>query len=160
MRRFLVSALFCLLAGPAFAGWALDDISTEEGLAYRGWVPDSTGGAQLEIYCDDWWPGLIELTVYTGEMYEATTSYAEEGVMTVVVDGDEIIETTAYFDEMDEELVFFSSNFDVENMVEVVLLMAGAASTIDISYFDKTYRFSSENAHAVIEQLATDCSSE
>ncbi|ODT78546.1 MAG: hypothetical protein ABS76_23665 [Pelagibacterium sp. SCN 64-44] len=149
-----------MCAQPAFAAWEFHDVTDDSGEAYVGTVLDDSGEILLEIYCDDWLPGMVDLTLYTGEAHDPDSSYADEGVMTVTADGASSVDITAFFDDMDGELLIYTSNFEVDNIVDVMLLMAQAQQTIGVTYFDRAYRFSAEDAFSVIERLATDCPAE
>ncbi len=160
MRRFLLVAVLCLFAGPALAAWQFDAINDEQGLAFRGWVAGVGGGTELEFYCDDWLPGMIDLVIYTGESTGPVEEEAEGDTMSVIADRTNLIEVTAFLDEMDGELVVYTSNFDVDNIVDMMLLMANAQQTIDIAFQDHRFQFSADGARTVISQMADSCPQE
>lgn len=157
MRRLLPIVALSLLANPALAGWQFTDVSDDEIVAFKGWVLDTGGVVEMQYYCDDWFPGGIDLTIYTGEVHEPDSSYADEGVMSVSTDGEFAVEITAFFDHHDGELLIYTSNFEVENMGDVMLAMAYAEDIIEISYYGRDYVFSAGNAWAVLGQMADDC---
>ncbi|GEM_PF-1695124 len=160
MRRFLLVSALCLFSGPALAAWQFESINDEQGVAFRGFVAGADDGTELEFYCDDWLPGMIDLVIYTGEVTGPVDEEAEGDAMSVIADRTNLIEVTAFIDEMDGELVVYTSNFDVDNIIDMMLLMANAQQTIDIAYQDHRFQFPAEGARSVISQMADSCPQE
>lgn len=160
MRRFFLVSVLCLFAGPAFAAWQFESINDEQSVAFRGFIAGAGDGTELEFYCDDWLPGMIDLVIYTGEVTGPIDEEAEGSIMSVIVDRTKLIEVTAFLDEMDGELVVYTSNFDVDNIVDMMLLMANAQQTIDIAYDDHRFQFAAEGAREVISQMVDSCPQE
>ncbi|MBE7731806.1 hypothetical protein [Devosia faecipullorum] len=160
MRRLLPVAALLLFAAPAQAEWFFVDVSDDEVIAYLVGTADTTGAFELQFYCDDWFVGNVELILYTAETFEPTTSYAEDGVLGVIIDGEPKAEVTAFFDSYEGEVLINTSSFEVDNLGDVVLAIAEARETIGLTYFDRSYVFPAENARSSIEQLAQNCPSQ
>ncbi len=156
MRRSLMVAALCLCSGPAFAGWTFSDISDSEGLAYTGWVKDRNG-VELEVYCDDWIPGLIDLTVHTGETLASPIEDAIAVPVKITVDAAKSLAITMFLDDLDGRLVMYTSNLDTDNFEEIMLLIAQAGASIGIASADRDYLFDAEGVFDVISNLAEIC---
>jgi hypothetical protein len=157
MRRLMLIAALSLFANSAQAAWQFIDVSDDESIAFKAGALDVTGVVEMQYYCDDGFPGAIDLTIYTGETHEPDSSYATEGIMGVSVDGELEVEVTAFFDNFEGELLIYTSNFDVENMGDVMEAMFYAEDSIGISYYGRDYLFSAENVWTVLGQMADDC---
>ena len=160
MRVQIVAVTLFLSISPALAGWQFADISDDSGTAFKSWVHDTAGTIEMEVYCDDWLPGLIDLTIYTTEAAGTDDMEAAEGTMVVVADGEQRMDVTAFLDDFDKELILYTSNFDIDNLLDLMLLMAKANQTIDVTYSGRSYRFSAEGAHDAISRMADMCPEE
>ncbi len=157
MRRVLIIAVLSLFASPAQAGWSFLDESDDQGPIFKAAVLDVGGKVELQYYCDDWFPGMIDLNIYTGETFDQNSAYAADGIMTVSIDGEASIDATAFFDDFEGELLIFTSNFDIENLEDVLIAMATAQQSIGVGFYGRNYLFPAENVFDVLQQMAEKC---
>ncbi|UYO00451.1 MAG: hypothetical protein KIT02_04330 [Devosia sp.] len=157
MNRALLAAVFSLVASSAHAEWTFTDVSDEEVTAYKAWTTDFSGDLELQYYCDSLYPDAIDLIVYTGEDFEESTSYAEDGVMRVTIDGGSGLEVTGFFDNHDGELLVYTSSLEVDGVDRVVKAMAFAKDRIDISYYERSFSFPAAGSYDVLAKMVSDC---
>lgn len=160
MRRAVLIAAFCLIASSTEAAWEFSDVSDEDGKAYKGWAVDVSGELEAQIFCDDWFPDAMDITIYTAEKYDAKDSYPESGVMKVRIDDRKSVEVTAFYDEHEGELLVYTSSLEAEGVDAVLLVMARANSSIGFSFEGRDWRFPAENVFDVIEKMANACPTE
>jgi hypothetical protein len=155
MRRSAFVIAFCLCCGPAMASWTLSDLSDEMGVAYAGFVEDGQG-IQLELYCDDWLPGMVDMTIHTGQ----STSEIADAIpvrAAVSVDGIQGDTIDMFVDDLDGKVVIYTSNLDADNFEDVMVMIARATESVALSGSDWAYTFSTDGAFDVIRELANVC---
>jgi len=155
--RLILAAVLSLGAGPALAEWSLADLSNEQEIAYSGGVLDVSGTIDMGLDCSDWIPGLITLTIFTGEPAATAENDGAEGIMTVTADGRKRREVTAHLSAFDGETAIVTSNVEGEKFIELLLLMAKAQETLEVDYAGRHYQFTAEGANAVIGEMADVC---
>jgi hypothetical protein len=160
MRKLVLGLGLALLATPALAEWQMVEVSDPEIEAYKAYVVDHTGAIELQFYCDSEFPGLLDMTVYTAEDFEPKTSYAPEGDLAVLIDGEVVNTVTAFYDDHDGELLIFTSDFDIEGVDQIAMAMAKAGNEIGLTYFDRSYAFPAEAAKGIIKSFLNTCPSE
>lgn len=157
MRRIALVACFCLSAGPAMAAWQWDDLSNDDGLAYRTWSQAVGSTVELEIYCDDWSPGVLELVLYTGDPSRPIDLDDTALPMQVRVDDDQSMTVSVFRDEMNGEELFFTSNIDIDNLGDLLLMMAQAEQSIEIAFQGQQHRFGTEELFETLVDLTEIC---
>lgn len=139
------------------AAWQFDDLTDEAGAAYAASVMDVDNDVMFEIYCDDWLPGMLDLVIYTGEEPDEEDAGARGKTMRVTADQSNVIDVTAFFDFNDDEKLIVTTNLDIDNMGDLLVLMAGATEHIDVAYEGRQYRFPADNASEALSYLAHTC---
>lgn len=155
MRRLLLVAVLCLHAAPAMAEWTLSDLSDDTGEAYAGLVADEQG-IELEVYCDDWLPGMVDLTIYT-EQVTAEIADAMPVRAMVTVDSAQSEGIDMFIDDRDGQLILYTSNLDADNFEDVLVMIARGAHEVELSGPDWSYVFPTAGAFDVIRELANIC---
>lgn len=155
MRRILLVAALCLPSAQALAEWRLSDLSDEMSKAYAGVVADAKGN-ELEVYCDDWPPGLVDLAIYTVEAATDTAKTVPVRVM-VTVDAAQSQELDMFIDGRDGQVTLYTSNLDADNFEDVLMMIAQGAHEVELSGPDWSYVFPTAGAAKVMRDLADIC---
>lgn len=157
MRQIALAAVVCLTAGPALAAWQFEDLSNAPGAAYRIWTSEARSDVEIEIYCDDWVLGVLELVIYTRNPSGPADPETSESPMEVRVDGNQTMTVSAFRDELDGEELFFTSNIDIDNFGDLLVMMAHASESIEIAYQGQQFRFGTEELFEGLVDLTENC---
>ena len=157
MWKLLLVLVMALLAGPALAEWKMVDVSEDGVAVYKAYVLDHTGAVELQFYCDQEFPGIFDLTVYTGEDFQPKSNYPEDGELAVSIGAEGVATVTAFYHDFDGELLIFTTDFDVEGVGEVAMTMARATGDIGLTYYDRSYDFTADGAKSILKQFLQTC---
>jgi hypothetical protein len=154
MRKLLIASTLALCtASPALA-WEFEE-STEGGTLVSAWQ-DSDDGYQLAIECDDVFTDP-DLYVFTPERWDDTTSYADSVPLMVAVDGVPTGPLNAAFQNIDGEVAVSVYAEDDDRLWPLHEAMRHAASSIEISFFDKSVQFDVQAVDESIGQALDRC---
>lgn len=158
MRKVLLASLFAAaFSVPAMAAWQFDNLTDEAGLAYSASVMDLDNAVMFEIYCDDWLPGMLDLVIYTGEEPDSEDASAPGKTMRVTADQSTLVDVTAFFENNDDEKLIVTTNLDIDNMDQLIKVLAEATQRIDIAYEGRHYRFPADNVFEALYELSQTC---
>jgi hypothetical protein len=159
MRLMLATAATLLaLAGPAMA-WNYSERETDMDLWISAYQ-DNDSGYQLALSCSDWMPDDADITIYSPEDYDETTSYASEVPLTVTVDGLENGPLTAKFANYDGKLSVTVYESDDDRVRPLFELIRKAKTGIEISYFDTKLSFAVSNVERSVGNFLASCNGE
>jgi hypothetical protein len=77
--------------------------------------------------------------------------------MEVRVDGNQTMTVSAFRDELDGEELFFTSNIDIDNFGDLLVMMAHASESIEIAYQGQQFRFGTEELFEGLVDLTENC---
>ena len=156
MRLLLAAAAaFTLMAAPAFA-WSYSERESDIDLWISAFQDDATGH-QLALSCSDWAPEDADITVYSPEDYEETSSYAPEVPLTVTVDGLETGPLKGKFANYDGKLSVTVYETDDTRVRPLFELIQKAKTGIEVSYFDKKLTFPVSNVERSVGSFLANC---
>ena len=158
MRKAILASLFvAAFSVPAMAAWQFDDITNEDGAAYTVSVMDDDNAVMLELYCDDWLPGMLDLVIYTGEAPSSDHEDAPGKTMRVTADKTNAVDVTAFFENNDDETMIVTTNLDIDNMDQLIMVLAEATQRIDIAYEGRQYRVPADNVFEALFEFSQSC---
>lgn len=161
LKQLAAAAAFSsALLGPvsfASAAWDVDTYEDEEMYDLVARVVSVDGTARLMVGCyQDVESKERFLTVYTGEIYNLTVSYAPSVPVTVSAGGADV-DLSASFRDFDEQLAVDARDHDDARVVDALGAIRDAAGPIEIAFFETRLTFPVENAQSAVGRVLDAC---
>jgi hypothetical protein len=138
MRKLLLAFTLALSTGSPALAWDFEE-SNDGGILVMAWQ-DSADGYQMAVECDDLFTDP-DLYVFTPDLWDDSTSYADSVPLTVSVDGMPGEPLEGKFEEIDGEVVVSVYAEDDDRLWPLHEALRKARSSIAVSFFDKTVQF-------------------
>jgi hypothetical protein len=162
MRTLLIASVAALLsASPALAWNYSEEYYTDtDDLFVVAYQDDATGNNQLAVECSDLFPDDADIAVYTEEVYDEKTSYADEVPLTIKVDGVPTGPLKAAFEHPSGKVGVVIFESDDERVRPLFETIRRASESIEVSYFDKSMSFPTDNVERSVGNFLGVCNGE
>lgn len=157
MKRMIWLAAALLATTPALA-WDLNSEDTKKSWSYVAFQADKLDAVELQFYCDNEYPGDIQMLVFTDQDARKGDEDFPDVTVTAVVDDDVFADLIGYYDDVDGERTVVIDSPEEARLREFIATARDAKQPIHISYDGRSHRFATDNIVPVLDSFVEGCS--
>ena len=148
------------MVSPAAADWSTRDLSLLGSYQAIGVTEDERAKFMIECYIG--YHDVFDVMIFTGERYDPESSYAPDVSISVMTDGRQQPTVSGVFGanlgELTVQHIASDTATDTDKTwLQVIGAMAASTSTIDVRFYQREYRFSSEGLAPAMRYLDEKC---
>nr|WP_314259882.1 hypothetical protein [uncultured Devosia sp.] len=151
---WIFTALFAVQ--PAF-GWELSSTDTKKTWTYSAYQADKSGGVEMQFYCDNDYPGDIQMLVFTDMDARPGDSDFPDVAVKVVAGDTSMTGLSGYYDEVDGERTLVVDTKEEPRVRDFISAAQGAIQPLQVEFDGRSHRFAANDAGEVLGDFMAGC---